>query len=565
MPDLQPMTAQHAWRALRPFLLRSSGATPWLLGGLFLGVLAALGGLGLLGLSGAFLTGAAMAGVSATTALAFNFFLPGAGVRFFSIVRTTSRWGERVVSHEGTFRWLSALRVWLYRRLSLLSPRQLMGYHGADLLNRLVRDIDALDNLHPRFLMPMAGALIVLSLMALLFFNWSPVLLWVPGLLMAIVLVGLPVMGWVLSSPLLTAWTQHRSDLRLALVDLVDGLEDLCLQREAWAAQKRRILLTERAWFAAHLSAQRRVAGARALVSLLVGLAAWGSLALLTDSSSACRVPAPAAAALVLLILGCAEVLLPLVGACFELPGTACAAQRVQSLAEQAPSIEFPISGQVPQHSGIELSGVHFEWDMGQAVLRDLNLVVRPGEHILLTGESGAGKSTLIQLLARVERPTQGRICLGNVEIEALTEAELRTQVSCLLQFTWAQTATLADNLRLAKHDATLDEMHDVLSLVGLEPEAAGWPDGLETWIDEGGGNLSGGQRRRLGVAMALLRRAPITLLDEPSEGLDDAAQAELTDRITAHLEGRTLIWVSHRAGQVAAFDRVVHLTAGHP
>jgi ATP-binding cassette subfamily C protein CydC len=251
---------------------------------------------------------------------------------------------------------------------------------------------------------------------------------------------------------------------------------------------------------------------------------------------------------------------MPLAGASLELPGTASAAQRLQALAEQAPTVVFPARGASPQDAGIALHDVDFAWDAHTPVLRAFTLNIAAGEHLLLTGESGCGKSSLLQLIARMEAPTRGQIRLGGVPIEALDEATLRAHVACALQHTWAQSSTLADNLRLARPDATDAEMHEVLDLVGLSPAQAGWPAGLATWVEEGGASLSGGQRRRLGVARALLRRAPITLLDEPSEGLDLAAEQDLVQRVTRHLSGRTLVWVSHRAVAPGLFHRTLQL-----
>lgn len=554
------MSLAEGWRALRPFGGRLSGAGWWLLGGLALVVLALTASLGLLGLSGAFLTGAAIAGLHAGTAATFNFFLPGAGVRLFAVLRTTARWGERVLAHEGTFRLLAGLRCWLYGHLSRLSPRQLMRYHGAELLDRLVRDIDALDNLYPRLLMPLVAAGLVFVALTVVFAWVAPSLVWMPVLLGCMALFGLPASGWRLGRALLPAWMRERAALRMRLLDACEGLEDLSLHRPAWTRQRALTLATQTTWLAAQSRGHRRAAWLRATVTLVVGVIAWAALGVLGTHAPDSRLSGPWAAALVLLLLGCAEALQPLVAACLDLPGTASAAQRVQALASEVPSMVYPAHGPVPSDAGIDIQSLHFSWDAHSPVFCGWSWRVAPGEHVLLKGESGCGKSTLIQLLTRMESPQLGRILLGGVPIELLDESTLRAHVACATQFTWAQTATLADNLRLARPDATEAEMVEVLRLVGLDPDEAGWQQGLETWIDEGGANLSGGQRRRLAVARALLRRAAITLLDEPSEGLDLESERVLAHHVAVHLRDRTLIWVSHHALDGVHFDHTVHL-----
>ena len=554
------MNLREGLRALRPFIVRLSGGGSWIALGLLLGILTLIGNLGLLGLSGAFLTGAAIAGLTPASAALFNFFLPGAGVRFFAMLRTVCRWVERVVTHEGIFRVLAGLRVWLYRHLALLSPRQVTGHHGGETLNRLVRDVDTLDNLYPRLIMPTISAVIVFGLVVAVFAQSAPTLVWLPVLLILLALPGLPLLGWMAGKSLLPGQVHGRAVLRTHLLDCSEGIEDYSLHAKAWTSQRRQTLAHADHWLRLQGRSGRRGALLRALTTIAVGVCAWGALGLLADLPDSLRPSGPWLAALVFLLLACNEALLPLVGAALDLPGTAAAAQRIEAIAGQPPLPRFVTQGPTPSDGSIEIRDVRFGWDRHTPVFNGFNLSIRSGEHVLLRGASGGGKSTLIQLLTRFEDPQGGSIDLGGVPLAALDEHTLRRQVACVGQHTWAKTGTLGDNLRLADPDASDEQMRAVLTLVGLDPETQGWMAGLDTWIEEGGVSLSGGQRRRLAIARTLLRRAPITLLDEPSEGLDPLAETALIERITTHLRGTTLIWISHRDGFDTAFDRVVRI-----
>jgi len=553
------------WRELRLLLGyagRLAGAGPWLFGALLLASATLAGSLGMLGLSGWFLSATAIAGLTPATAQAFNFFLPGAGVRFFALLRTASRWGERVVSHEATFRLIAGLRLWLYRRLARLSPSQLGRHHGSDLLNALVRDVDALDNLYPRLLLPLAAALLAFALLALLFGQMAPVLAWLPLGLMAFALFVLPLAGWLAGRRPASALVAGRAGLRRELLDCVDGLEDLALHQPAWQVRRAAALASSQHWLRQQRSLQRRGAWLRAATVLLTGMAAWAALLLIAQGEGPAA-PGPWLAAVVLVLLGTHEALQALPGACLELPGTAAAAARLEGLAGQTPRPAFAEAGAQPADNRLTVSGLAFAWPDQPPLFDGLVLTVEEGEHIALLGPSGGGKSTLVQLLARLEEADAGEIRLGGVELSALDESTLRARLSCAGQFPWAQAATLADNLRLAAPDADAERMMAVLRLVGLADTISTWRDGLETWVEEGGASLSGGQRRRLGLARALLREAPITLLDEPTEGLDPAAEAALIAVVRQHLRGRTLVWVTHRPAGLAAFDRVLRLEQG--
>ena len=548
-------------RDLKPFLRLMLQQRKWLALGLALTLACLLSGLGLLGTSGAFLTGTAIAGLSAASIQAFNFFLPSAGVRFFAIARTVTRWLERVVTHDATFRLIGNLRVWLYQRLVRLSPRQLSGYHGGDVLNRLTRDIDALDNLYLRLLLPTLAALLCFALLGAVLASQAPVLLW-PWLGLSLLsLIGLPWLAYRLGQSLAPRLVHTQASLRRDLLDAVDGLEDFSLHIPAWQAQRQKVLKGDQQRITDQLRMQRTGSALRALQLLGVGLTVWGVIGF--SASQPQPLDGPWLAALVLLVLGSLEIVQSLPLAWLELPGTLASAARLQQLAEQTPDPAYVAQGPAPSGFDLALHDVHFAYDPLAPVLQQVSLAIAEGEHVALIGPSGGGKTSLIYLLSRLLDPQQGEIRLGGRPLPALDENTLRKQIACAPQDAWLFTAPLADNLRLACPQASDAELWEILDLVGLKTTVTAWPDGLQTWIEEHGASLSGGERRRLGLARALLRHAPITLLDEPTEGLDPASEQEIIQRIRRHLAEKTLIWVTHRATGLADFDRVLRLENG--
>jgi ATP-binding cassette, subfamily C, bacterial CydC len=542
---------------MKPFLLLMNRQARWLWLGLLMSLICLIASMSLFGLSGGFLAATALAGVSVASAQAFNFFLPAAGVRFFAIARTATRWAERVLTHEATFRIIGEIRVWLYARLIRLSPRQLQAYHGGDLLNRLTQDIDALNNLYQRLLLPSIAGLISFALLGLVLMLRQATLFWPWLLLLLASFLILPWLAWQMGKQPAQAQVLAISRVRRDLLDAIDGLEDFSLHQPAWQQQRATIIEQDAARIALQMRLQRLGAALRALQFLAVGLAAWAVLGMAASE------PTPWLAALVLLTLGSLEAVQALPQAWLELPGTVASAARLSALSEQTPDPAFVTSGPTPTTFPMHLQAVSFAYDPLLPILQDATLVIPQGCHLALVGPSGGGKTTLMQLIARLIDPQAGRITLGGLDLRELDESTLRSHIACAPQEGWMFTAPLADNLRLARPDACEDELWQVLDVVGLKTMVETWPDGLQTWIEEGGASLSGGQRRRLGLARALLAHAPITLLDEPTEGLDPASEIALIARIRQQLAGRTLIWVSHRSHGNRAFDQIWRIENG--
>lgn len=549
---------------LRPYLKLFWPYRWWIASGLGLAVATLAGSWGLLALSGGFLTATAIAGLVPVEAALFNVVIPAGAIRLFALMRVASRWGERVINHEATLRLLGQLRVRLYSRFSRLSPRQLGLWHGAEVLNRLTKDVDHLDNLFIRMLVPIGAATLVLSILVGVMAWFAPVLAWPAAFVALVGLIGVPALVYLpgrLWSPRLV---QRQETLRRTLLDLVEGLEEWALHRPAWERQRDRVLAEDADRLADQARVQRLGSAARAGLILVIGLAATALLALVPGLPAGNHNPdGPWFVALTLMLLGVGEGLMGLPAAWIELPGTALSARRLTDLADTPPSPAYPDAAptlDAPSH--LEVEAVSFRYD-DQPLLERVSLSLPWGTHAALLGPSGEGKTTLVRLLTRLEDPTQGQILLAGRPLPAWPEADLRARIVCTMQDPWILHDTLAGNLRLAAPEATDDELWRVLGVVGLADQVRAWPEGLATWIEEGGQSLSGGQRRRLALARSLLRKADITIFDEPTEGLEAEAAAALVAALRAELAGRTLLWVTHRREGLEAFDRRLTLSRG--
>lgn len=550
-------------KELRPFVRLMRPHLSWVLLGTLLGLVTLLASIGLMTLSGWFISAAALAGTSAVTAQQFNYFTPGAGVRGFAIARTVGRYFERVTTHEATFRLLADLRSWFYRCLEPLGPARLQQFRSADLLNRLIADVNALDNLYLRVLAPSAIAVLVSVLVLAFLTLYSPAiaLLTALGLLLAGVVT--PLLAHLLARRVGEQQLMATSRLRQQLIALVQGLADLYIyggvQRaiDAAAAEEMRLQRTQ-------LRMSLLTGLMTALIVFIGGTTGLLALAMGVERVYDGRLE-PAQLAMVLFcVLAVFEVVAPLSLAYQYLGKTRRAAARLQEVAEAEPLIHYPQVDEAPLSApgSFSFDQVCFHYDRSSApVLEQFSLQVSAGEKILLLGHTGSGKSTLISLLARLHDPQQGRVLLAGQPVTCYSESTLRAQMSVLSQPVQLFAGTVADNLALASTNADEADMMSVLAAVRLDVELGDAP--LTYSIGESGSRLSGGQRKRLALARALLRDAPILLLDEPTEGLDAATEAAVVENILRLYPERTLMMISHHLQTAQRFDRVVILDRG--
>jgi len=483
------------------------------------------------------------------------------GVRAFGIGKGVFRYSERLVSHDAAFRALSRLRLAVYDRLAVVAPAGVPAYRRGDLLERLVRDVDATQDLPLRVILPYAsGALVALASVALAFF-----LLPAAGVVLLVsLLLAATVVPWITSSAAAEAErasAPERGRLNGDVLTLLDGVGDLTVAGAAqtWldrlAADDRRIgELAERSARASGLASGLGVllSGGAVVVMLLVAIPAVRSGALVGENL----------AVLALLPLATYEAVVAMPAAALALGRVRGSAERVVAVLDAVDPVPDPVSPVAAPSGvvGVSLRGVSAAWPGGSDVLEGLDLDVAAGSRVGIVGPSGVGKSTLLAVLAAF-LPYEGSLRLGDVELRDLAGHDARAVVGWCPQLPHVFDTSVVENVRLARPDATDDEVRAVLDRVGLGPWLDAAPLGLDTPVGDHGALVSAGQRQRLGVARVLLGGHPVVLLDEPTEHLDEAIADVVADELLDALEGRTVLWVAHRPHGLDRLDSVVRLT----
>ena len=561
-------------RELTPYLALMREHRGWLGIGALLALITLLAATGLLALSGWFLSATAVAGLSVAATQAFNFFTPAAGVRGLALARTAGRYGERVTTHEGTLRLLASLRRRLFEAIEPLSPAALQHAGQGELMTRLGADVDALDSLYVRVLIPSLVAVCTILAAGTLIGIFAPILALVA--VIGLVLTGglVPWLAWWRGSRDAMRHQSSASRLRARLLERLQGLGELVIYGR-WNEELERLAEQQAERDRIERAQARRQALASWLSHSLLGLTLAG-VALLgvmqmapyanndMTMHSGELLDGRLLALFLLAVLGAFEALAPLPLAWQGLGRCLSAAARLNSVQANTPAAQFPNPSEAATPVGHALEIEQLSVTHGDTpVLTELSLTLAAGEHLALLGPSGSGKSTLLDVLSRFHIPSAGRITLGGVALESLDEATLRASFAVCPQDTHLFCASYADNLRLAAPEASDEALTRMLESLGLGDWLARQPQGLAGFPDEGGRSLSGGQLRRFSVARALLSPAPIVLLDEPCEGLDRTSAEQVMSAILAACEGRSLIMITHQPLGLERFARLALLEAG--
>jgi ATP-binding cassette subfamily C protein CydC len=356
-----------------------------------------------------------------------------------------------------------------------------------------------------------------------------------------------------------------RGDAAALAVDELQGIADL-LALDAAEAHRAQLLTR-----AARLDAARRRLGSieavsDALTGLLAALAGLAILVLAISLVTDGRLEGVFLAALPLAAIAAFEAVQPLSRSLQLLDATRASARRLFEIVDAPPAVQDPPRPVVLQRSSgrppaLQLQGLSFRYgDREPWVLRDLDLRVDPGERVALVGPSGCGKSTLVSLLVRFWDYEVGSVRVDGVELRDLAQEAARELFSVVPQDVHLFDATIRDNLAVADGTADLEAMEAACRMAQLHEVIAGLPAGYETLLGENGVRLSGGERRRLAIARAILRDAPVAILDEVTADLDTATASRLWQSLDPWLAGRSVLLIAHEPTTLAGTDRIVTL-----
>jgi ATP-binding cassette, subfamily C, bacterial CydC len=483
-------------------------------------------------------------------------------VRFFGLTRPLARYGERLASHDLALRVLGRARVRVYERVEPLAPAQLEGYRRGDLLSRLVADVDSLQNLHLRGTGPMLVALgsgAVAVAVTGVFLPVAAIVL-AGGLLVGGIVV--PAVAGFLGRRAARLEAAARGELTAELVETMRGAQELAAfgredQRLGRLAELDHVLVR-----VARRAALADGAG-NGLTLVVTGATVTGVLALAVSAHAAGSLDRVLIAMLALLALASFEAVQPLSQSARELAETLAAGQRLLELTDRRPAITDPAEPvPLPEEPfAVAFEGVRARYVPGEPpVVDDFDLRLEPGRRVALVGPSGAGKTTVANLIVRFLDPERGRVTLGGRDLREYRQEDVRRAIAVAGQDSHLFSTTIRENVRLARPDASDDEIEDALRRARILDWVRDLPEGWDTLVGEEGRELSGGQRQRLVVARALLANAPVLVLDEPTAHLDAPTAERLIDDVVDAAADRAVLLITHRPEGLDRMDEIVRL-----
>ncbi len=484
------------------------------------------------------------------------------GVRFFGISRAVFRYFERYVSHEVTFRLLAKFRVWFFKAYEQIAPAKTKDFTSGDLLTRVVADIESLEHIFVRVIHPPVVALAVTVSLFLYFWKFGIVfsLIFLASFIVAGIAV--PSITFIMSKNLGEKIISLRAKLNNIIVDGISGMPELISfnQAENYSDKFNELQkeLTE---------AERKMSVIdsfnESAIGLIMNLTVITIYIFAVPLVNANLLDGILLSVLSLGIMSAFEAVMPIPLSVQYIDKSVRAGKRLFEITEMEREEKILSTFAKPESYNLRTENLSFSYDKIQTVLKEISFALHEKDKIAIVGASGSGKSTLVNLLLSFWHSDSGKIILGGINYSALRDDDIRKYFSVISQQTFLFNNTIKENLLLANKNATDEELYEALKQAELEKFIESLPDKLNTFSGEQGKQLSGGERKRIAIARAILKESPILICDEATSDLDSITEKKILDTIFRVSQNKSLIYITHRFADLDKFKTILVLDNG--
>ena len=459
------------------------------------------------------------------------------------------------------FQGLYGLRLWFYAHLEPLAPAILKRFGAGDMLGRIMGDIEVLQFFYLRTLIPPVAAIAMTALVA---YGASTIddSLVMPILMAALVLgVVVPLVVYAHNKQSLRAIGSQQGDYKALLSDTMDSLEDVISYGNENLVYKRiQQMMRHVDGYKGTIDRGMNLGNTLFLggVQLTVVVVAIMAANALTGAWASVMVAVAAIGTQAWF-----EALQPMIAAVHHGAESKVATSRLIALANEPLPVVEPLEPKpFNLNRDITFTNVSFGYNHAHTIYENLRLDIKQGQSIAIVGASGSGKTTLFNMLERLY-DYNGSIHVGDVELKDISMDTWRNALGTITQDTYIFHASFSDNIRLARPEATADELEQAIHRASLQNVVDKLPDGIHTIVGSGGHGLSGGERQRVALARLFLRNPQIVLLDEPLEGLDQVTRKALHRDLMHYVEGKTCLYITHQLEGLEQMDRILFMDKG--
>lgn len=487
-----------------------------------------------------------------------------AGLLIAAPLAALFHWLESWLAHAMAYQLLADMRVKLYDKLERLAPAYLLQRRSGDLVALATQDVEMVEYFYAHTIAPaIVSVLVPLSVLGFLgFYSWPVALALLPFLAYALLS---PVRGRQRVDALGDKARQALGEMSAHTTDTIQGLADLTAF-QATGRRRDQFLKVADHYRARRLAILRDLSRQTAWFETAMGL---GGLAVAVAGALQVQAGALSAGMLPLLVLIALATFLPvseISQVSRQLADTIAATRRLHVVAnEPEPVVDGPLPAPVAAHGlSLAFDRVSFAYPgKRQDTLHDLSFTVPAGATVAIVGASGAGKSTVASLLLRFWDPREGAVKLDGVDVRQLRLDGLRERVALVTQDTYLFNDTLEGNIRLARPEASREDLMRALEQAALADFVKRLPEGLATRVGERGMQLSGGQRQRISIARAFLKNAPVLILDEATSHLDTLSEMQVRGALDVLMRHRTTLVIAHRLSTIRDADLILVLDRG--